>query len=109
MDYQLGAGADRRHSRPKESIETMKGMAIPAVPRYDDRRVCSTTGPCGELEGGGSGDDNNFTGDAGGTSQASRRGGAGAPMQSSTKGKRPHKGNNSQARFCRKTGAVEKM
>ena len=40
-DY-LGAGAYRRHSRHKESIRTMKGMAIPAVPRYDDRSVCRT-------------------------------------------------------------------
>ena len=29
-------------SRPKESIETMKGMASPAAPRYDDKSVCST-------------------------------------------------------------------
>ena len=36
----------------------MKGMAIPAVPRYDDRSVCSKM-----WEGGGveSGDDNDFT------------------------------------------------
>ena len=42
--YQLGAEADRRHSWLKESIETMKGIAIPAVPRYDDtgRSVCRT-------------------------------------------------------------------
>ena len=32
--------------------------------------------PCGEGGGDGSGDDNDFTGGAGGTSQASRRGGA---------------------------------
>ena len=30
-------------SRPKESIETMKGMASLAMPRYDDRSVCHTT------------------------------------------------------------------
>ena len=65
--------------------------------------------PCGEGGGGGSGDDNDFTGGALGTLQASRRGGAGAPLQSSTKGKRPHKGSNSQVRFCGKTGVVGKM
>ena len=102
--YQLGVGADRRHSRPKESIETMKGMAIQEVPRYDDRSVCSTM-----WGGGRSGDDNDFTGGAGGTSQASRRGGAGAPSKSSTKGKHPHKSSNSQMRFCGKTGVVGKM
>ena len=75
---QLGAGADR----PKESIRTMKGMVILAVPSYDDKSVCRTM-----LGGGGSGDDDDFTGGAGGTSQASRRGGSGAPSQSSAKGK----------------------
>ena len=65
--------------------------------------------PCWERGGGGSGDDNYFTGRARGTSQASRRGGAGAPSQSTTKGKRPHKGSNSQMRFCRKTGLWEKF
>ena len=48
--------------------------------------------PCGEGGGGESGDDNDFTGGAGGASQASRRGVAGAPSQSSTKGNRHHKG-----------------
>ena len=62
--------------------------------------------PCGERGGGGSGDDNDFTGGAG---QASRRGGAGSPSQSSTKGKRRHKGSNSLVRFCGKTGDVGKM
>ena len=31
-------------SRPKESIETMKGMASQVVPRYDDRSLCCMLG-----------------------------------------------------------------
>ena len=105
---QWGAGADRRHSRHKESIRTVKGMAIPAVPRSDDRSVYQHHVGRGEAEGG-SGDDDYFTGGAGGTSQVSRRGGAGAPLQSSTKFTRPRKGSNSQVRFCGKAGVVGKM
>ena len=52
---------------------------------------------CGEGRGAESGDDNDFTY------------GAGAPSQSSTKGKRPHKGSKSQVRFFEKTGVAGKM
>ena len=79
----------------------MKGMAIPAVPRSDDRSVYQhyvgrgvqvmTTISRVVLE------------------QASRRGGAGAPSQSSTKGKRPRKGSNSQVRLCGKVRVVGKI
>ena len=101
---QWGAGADRRHSRPKESILTMKGLAIPAVPRSDDRSVYQHH--VGRGEGGFQ---VMMTISRVVLEQASRRGGAGAPSQSSTKGKRPRKGNNSQARLCGKAGVVEKM
>ena len=46
--YQLDAGADRRHSRPKEPIETMKGMASP---RCQGMMTGACPTPCGEGEG----------------------------------------------------------